>query len=212
MGMTCMLPVLYRFSKKEKASIILPQGVYEESVIRPLRIKRFELNAVKIRECVRAGWMTVANLDREAKALTEEILHIANGIFSIGGKPLTIVHRGEAEMLAMVKQVNAKAILIDERNTRLIVEEPNKMKGHLQRRMQKNITVDKEHLNQLKELFGGISVIRSVDVMGLAYEGRYLEPSLPRSRESMEAVLFALKYSGCSTTVDELKEYIARAR
>ncbi len=212
MGMTCMLPVLHRFSKKEKASIILPQGVYEESVTRPLRIKRFELNAVKIRECVKSGWMAVANLDGEAKALTEEILHMANGIFSIRGKPLTIVHRGEAEMLALVKQVGAKAILIDERNTRLIVEEPNKMKGHLRRRMHANIGVDKEHLNRLRELFNGISVIRSVDVLGLAYEGRYLEPSLPHTKESMDAVLFALKYAGCSTTVNELKDYVKKAR
>ena len=63
---------------------------------------------------------------------------------------------------------------------------------------------ERRALEELQKKLIGINVIRSAEVVANAYE----KDLLPwKGKQVLEAALYAVKYSGCSITREEIEEY-----
>ena len=178
--------------------------VYNECVGRPLKIKKYELSAVRLDYAIKQGWIKLfeKNLNKE----TKRIQKIANRIFIMNDKPLELVHSGEAESLALLNILPAKIFAIDERTTRMIIENPEDLAGRLSRKYQSEIKINKKALREFNSLVGPINIIRSAEFIALFFEHDLL--NIPKNKKSLEAALYAVKYSGCAISSKEIDGFV----
>ncbi len=193
---SCLLGVLEKF---EKADFYIPKSVYNEAIRSAEEIKKFKWNGIRIKGLVDQGVLKLT----EARDEALKFMRLANSLFSSKRKRIKIVHLGEAECVGALIKKRKGVLLVDERNTRMLIEDPLKLKDYIQTRTKQRIEVDRRVLSELKELVGWIPIIRSTDLLAAAYMAGVL-----KSEEELEAALLSLKYSGCSVTFEEIEEYI----
>lgn len=203
---TCLIDILGGLKEKTGASFFIPLTVFQEAVQRPIAIKRFELNAIRIKKAIDEGWFKVSEV--EDKRLLGQISSIANNCFFIKDRPISLLQRGEIESLALVKQLKAEAFAIDERTTRMLIESPGQLQQIMQARRKIRIEQNRESAARLSEMFQGLEIVRSVELIALAEELGLLQEGLPKGKQSLEAALFAAKYSGCAVSSREIKMFL----
>ncbi len=204
----CLTSLLRGLGREGPVEFIMPQSVYSESVERPLEIKRFELGALRIEQAVQDGWIRVVKSNQTTKDLMRKILDSANSLFYSGGQPLTIIQKGEAETLALCQYLKAPMVAIDERTTRMLLEDPWRLQTYVAYKHQKDIRMNEARLKEFSKLVSGIDVVRSVELIALAYERGYFEGTLTPSRRALEAALYALKFGGCAVSIAEIKAFV----
>lgn len=190
-----------------KAELVIPKKVEFESIIKPIGIKEFELNALRIKMALKEQWLKSIQLTPEFLRLAVKIKDTANNCFLVDQKPFVLIQDGEAETLALMKQINASILVIDERNTRMLIEDINGLKVYLEHKIGK-ITVNEKSALELRQLISGIKVCRSVELIAFAFEQGFLDEELEKSKESLEAALYAVKFSGCAVSEQEIQEYL----
>jgi len=136
--------LLHRLQQSLEAEFIVSKSVVEEIVEKPMHIKRFELNAVRVKKAIDDGWLKSIEMNHGLAAWTNKVMDVSNNCFFLNRKPIKIIHRGEAETLALMKELNAKTLVIDERTARMLIENPTRMKASIQQRLGKPITINKE--------------------------------------------------------------------
>jgi len=203
---SCLINVLGRLKEKMNAEFIIPEAVYSEAVERPISIKRFELNAIRIKKGVEEGWFSIKAV--KDQQIMGEIDGLANSCFSIRGRPIKLLQLGEVEALALIKELNADALVIDERTTRMLIENPKQLKKILEARRRKNVKVEERQAKDFGKMFEGMAIVRSIELVALAFEFGLLEQELPKGQQSLEAALFALKYSGCAVSAREINLFL----
>lgn len=203
---SCLVNVLGSLRDKMGAEFVVPQAVYREAVERPISIKRFELNAIRIKRGVEKGWFSVRAV--KDQRLFGEIDALANSCFSVRGKPVRLLQLGEVEALALVRELEADALVIDERTTRMLVESPNQLKKIMEARRRNSVSVEQRQVREFGNLFKETSIARSVELVALAFQLGILGEELPKGRQSLEAALFALKYSGCAVSSREINLFL----
>tara|TARA_Y100000310_G_C20700355_1_gene829150 strand:+ start:5663 stop:6343 length:681 start_codon:yes stop_codon:yes gene_type:complete len=208
MSSSCILKMMKHLAEKENIKFMIPESVYYESVERPLKIKRFELNAVRIRSAVQSGYMETVKTTPHIKKTMNELSTVTANICSANGKKLRLINLGEAETLALMKEIDSRILLIDERTTRMLIEEPENVMSFLERRHKCKVTLNKGEMSNFRNFFNEIRVIRSVELIALAYEDGAFEQEIPKSKQALEAALFAAKYAGCSVSGSEIKEFL----
>lgn len=208
MSDSCFITLFKHLKEREKISFIIPESVYYESVERPLKIKRFELNAVRIKNAVDNGFLEIAKTTLEIKNMMNELSTVTADLCKADGRKITLINKGEAETLALMKEINSKILLIDERTTRMIIEEPQNLMSFLQHRHKCKITLNKGRMDEFKNFFTNINVIRSVELIALAYDDGAFEMQMEKSKQALEAALFAAKYAGCAVSAKEIKDYL----
>ncbi len=206
LGQTCLLDILAGLKQKTGSEFFIPELVFQEVVSRPLQIKRFELNAVRIKKAIDSNVFSVESLQNQSDFW--EIDDIANNCFFIESRPVRLLQGGEIAALALSKQLNAKGFVIDERTTRLLIEAPEKLQQLMQRRRKKNISVRMENVKRMQSGFSYLNIVRSVELIALAFEHGLLEQMLPKSKQSLEAALYAAKYSGCAVSSREIDLFL----
>lgn len=205
---TCLLDIIGGLVEKAGVQFFIPEAVFNESVKRPLEIKRFELNAVRIKKAIDAGWFQVRNVsDRQ---LFSEIDRLSNNSFFLKGKPIRLLQKGEIESLVLIKELGADAFATDERTARTIVENPKMLQKILSMRRRKHIGINSDNIQALKEMFSDITIVRSVELIALSYEHGLLGEMLPEGKQSLEAALFAAKYGGCAVSAREINIFLHR--
>lgn len=209
---SCLFNVLRSLHEQLGLTFFIPKAVEKETVITPLEIKRFELNAVRIRKGISEGWLKVRNVSPQGMSLVNEILHSFNNLFFLHGRPLNIIQLGEIEALALVKDLNAKVYVVDERTTRMLIESPQKMRSMLEQRHKTKIKVHKENLFKLKRMFNGLTVVRSTEIIALAFKKGILALELQDDLKSLEAALYSVKFNGCSVSEDEITAFLKKAK
>ena len=95
--------------------------------------------------------------------------------------------------------------MIDERTTRLLVEDPMKLKSYMESRMNKSIKIDHDAFSKFQEKVNRINVIRSAELAVYAYEKGWFNHRA--SEHTLSSMLYALKFSGCSITQEEIQKY-----
>jgi hypothetical protein len=187
------------------AGFMITPKVYAEIVSRPAENKRFALESMRIKMLVSSGAIIV----QEPKGkIHDELLNAANRIYSIRGKELRIIHPAEAEVVGLAAEIGAKAILIDERTTRLLMEDPYGLRELLSYRNRADVRVNEAWLRKFKEIAPKIPLLRSAELVAVAYEkGLLTRMHDVEDKSVLEAALAALKFSGCAITWEEIEEY-----
>ena len=202
-AMNGLLPLLIKLKKEFKGDFLITKEVKEEIIDRPLTIKRFELEALQIKALYNKGVIKLADITQEQvdelRNKRVELMNIANSTFKSKGKAIHLLDKGECAVLALSLLLNNAPIVIDERTTRIICENPENLRKLLQKKFHSSIQANKENYS----LFKGFKIIRSVELAYIA-----IKKKLPELKDSktLEAMLYGLKYRGCSVSEEEIQE------
>lgn len=204
---TCLDHVLYFFAERHGVRVIIPPMVEYECITRPMRgdLKKFMFSAIRIQDLINDG--IVVKSEPPSGEGANRIMDSANNLFYVGGKPLRLVHFGEAEMVAVAKMLGINYILMDERTMRLLIESPISLKKHFEQEFGTNVMVNKKNLAVITEQLRGLHVLRSSELLMLAYENGFFQKFQNMENEAMKAALYKVKFSGCSIRMGEIEEY-----
>ena len=201
-----LLWVLKSLKEKFNGEFYIPTSVKYELVDKPLKTKLFKLEAIMVDKAILDGELIV----HEPLNVDDLLIH-TNAIFSVNGKPLHILDRGEIEALALVLRLQADAYVVDERTMRLLIEDPFGLKSLLERKLHMKVDMNSKLVKEFQDIVKGVKVIRSVDLLTVAFEKGLLNKFVtPRSSEAdlLDGLLWGLRLRGCSISTDEIDEII----
>lgn len=198
----CLFSILPFLSQRSKVDFIIPSGVENEIVNTPIRISKYAFAAMRFKKAITAQEITVI---KPKNLLAQKIKNTANNIFSIKGKPLQIVHEGEAECLALYQDYKCQALVIDEKTTKLLIEAPEKLRDIMQHEYGEKIDFNAKAMREFAKLTQGVKILRSTELTAIAAQKGYFD-MFPKPREALAAALTSLKNAGCSITEGEIDE------
>jgi hypothetical protein len=207
-----ILPLL---KKQSGIKFYITPAVKYELVDRPLTIKRFQFEALEVMKMIREGVLEIYTNVPSVKV--KKLQKLANSSFKIKGKSLEIIQEGEIESVACALQEEGASVVIDERTLRLFIENNEGMKGLLEHRFHRTVTSNKINMDAFSSSFSGLKIIRSIELVSVAYKMGLLNSYLPKRRNGPEillnSILWATKYNGCAvgeTEIQEIKGYLLR--
>jgi hypothetical protein len=205
----CITELLYFFKEKYHLSFVMPPAVEEETVLYPLRkrIKEYMFSAIKIKDAINDGVITVMNTDTLARD-RDGVMAAANNLFYAQGRPLNLIQKGESEVLALAHEIGADSILLDERTTRMLIEAPFVLKKHMEEEFHVNVMMNKGNLDRFSNYSKGITTFRSSEVVILGYETGYFNRYQGQEKDALEAALYRVRFAGCSIRFDEVSRYL----
>ena len=203
---TCNIEALEFLRKNFSTSFLLTPVVKDEIISHPLKIKKFELSAVRLKQVLVENTLSVISSPTLVRD-TQQVLEIANNLLLAGGKPLSILHEGEAQCLAIFASARAGALVIDEKTTRLLIEDPLKLRQVIQSEYEEKIEVNAGNLQEFKKRTQDILVLRSSELLAIAAMHGFFAKYKASEEEAFHASLYALKTVGCSLSQEELEEY-----
>lgn len=212
--MNNLLWVVAKLKEHFNGKFYLTGAVKNELVDVPLSTKKFKFEAIQVMELINSGTLEV--IDNEAiKNKTHSILETANQIFIAHEHPIKILHYGEVSVIAASQFLGCNTIAVDEKTTRIIMENPKKLGKILEKTLHTHIGVDTKKLSEFRKLSGKMKVIRSVEIISVAYElgilHRYIKGMAAiqnKSQQLLDAVLWGLKLSGCAVSEKEIRQII----
>ena len=211
LAMSNMLGILPKLKQIFDGAFLIPYDVFHESVVRPLDIKRFEFEAMMIKKLVDDGTlMVVEGLQSD----TNRLLGVANTVYKAKGNYMKIMHRGEVSCIALYKRLRDNkdsnnnnnniekiAFTVDERTTRMLCENPYNLKELLSKKLHTNVSMDETKARQ----FSDIDIIRSTELGIIALKHGFISDLVSdKTKETIEALLYALRYNGCSISTKEI--------
>jgi len=206
-----LLGLLKGLKEKYKGSFYITNSIRKELVERPLETKKFKFEALQVLRCIRSDILEVYNSE-ELRKKTFHLLDLANKCFLVKGEYVRIVHFAEISGIAAAVLNDAEAFVVDERNTRLLIEDPKKLQELLGRRLHTKVSVDRASLSEFKRLTKGVKLIRSVELVTVAYEKGLLDKYIVNvpdpKRTLLEAVLWGVKLNGCSVSEREIRDIV----
>jgi len=206
------------FTERGSARFFIPSNVRKEIVDTPLLTRRFKFAAIRVMEVIDCEWLRTVE-DADTKALVhstaKRIMDRANSVLTVKNRPISILQSGEAEAIALAKVIGAYTILVDERATRLLIEDPEALHETIEKRTGKPVTIDKDALKDLGNETEGLHIIRSAELAIVALERGFLDFHLCESHrnnlnarnELLLGMLYALKDAGCALRESEINEY-----
>ena len=204
---TNLLWILEELKKKSRASFSMTIGVKQELIDRPLETRRFKFEALQVQSLVERDIISVIK-DDVVKAKANQLLNLANSILSAHGQNIKIVQVGEMETLAAALLYKADAIVIDERITRTLLENPKGLQQLMEKRLHMQLKLNEFALREFEEATSHVTIIRSFELVTIAYEMGLLDKfivKMPNARrELLESILWGVKLNGCSVTDDEI--------
>ncbi len=206
-----LLGLLTSLKEKYKGRFYISEGIKRELIEMPLATKKFKFEALQVLRCINFGVLEVFNSE-EMRRMAIHLLDLANRCFMAKGNLIQIVHFAEMSGLAVALINDAEAFVVDERSTRLLIEDPDRLRRILEDRLHTKIKVDKAKLNEFRNICKGIKLIRSVELVTVAYEIGLLDKyvvNIPEPRRTLlEAVLWGVKLNGCTVSEREIEEVI----
>lgn len=202
------LPV---FRKKIEGKFYITKSVKSELVDKPIHSKQWKLEAFMI-----LNLLTKKVIDYYEDNLndqTNKLLFLANNIFKARDNYITLVHLGEIEALALAIKLNA-VYAVDERTTRMLIENPKNLHKLLESKLHTEIQVDNKNLKDFQKEAKNIKIIRSADLMTVAFENGLLDEytaETPLYKDGLknnllDGLLWGLKLRGCSISRKEIDE------
>lgn len=206
-SMNGLLYLLEKLKKDFKGNFLITKEVKEEVIDYPLTIKKFELGALRLKKLFEDGIISHANITKkeveELKIIRDNLIQIANATFSIN-KHLHILDKGEAAAFALsllMKRKHGKEvpIVIDERTARMLSENPENLKKLFEKKFSTSIHAESKNY----DFFKNFKIIRSAEIAYIAYKKNFIELNDTRT---LDAILYGLKYRGCSISDEEIEE------
>lgn len=188
-------------------SFLITKEVKEEIIEKPMKIKRFKLEALKIKELLADKFLEMPadfGIDEnEISKMTKDIVNLANNTFFAHGNAIHIIDSGEASCLALSKILNEKGIknvlVVDERTMRILGEKPENLLALLKKKLHTDIEIREENLKS----FSDFKFIRSTELVYIAYKKGIIKL---KNHDVLDALLYAMKFNGCSISDEEIAE------
>ncbi len=213
--MSRLIWILPELKKQMNGRFYITPAVKKELIERPLTVKRFEFEALQVSKLIRDGIIEV--YENVPKNTVHDLITLANTSFSINGKNMDIIQAGEMESVACALQEQAASVVMDERTLRLFIESSKEMKKLLEIRFQKEVTPNTTNMNLFSNSLKDVIIIRSVELLGVAYKLKLLDSYIPPQKDGrnvlLDAILWSAKYNGCAITgneIEELKEFLLK--
>jgi len=208
LSMNGLLPELKELRKIFDGKFIITGQIKKEVIDKPLTIKKFELEALKIKQLFDEKVLelpsSVGIKDNEILEQTAKLVDIANNLFIGREKEIHLISSGEASCLALGKLLEGKRInniiAIDERTMRMLVEKPENLQKLLQRKLHTRVIIKKKNFSAFK----GFKIIRSAELVYIAYKKGLVK--LKNGKTVLDALLWAVKSKGCSISNEEINE------
>jgi hypothetical protein len=185
--------------------------VKHELVDKPLKTKKFKFEALQVLQIIREGTLSLVS-GRKNRKDAEHLLNIANQIFFARGQPIKIVHIAEIEGLVAAKALDSSAFIIDERTTRVLMEDHEYLAKLLKHKLHTSVTVKNKNLKLFLHHFRHIRLLRSFELAVMAYELKLLDKYLPKMSRSkktlLEGLLWGVKLNGCAVSQREINQVV----
>ena len=206
-----LLDILVNLKKIYRGEFFICHEVLKELIENPLKTHKFKLEALQLSNYLSQGKIKVFNKDLENK--TNYLLTLANNIFQVNNHNLIILHKADVESLALTLYLQAESLVIDERTTRLLIENFSKLQDLLERKLNTKVKINKENLNYFKKEVKDIKIIRSSELMTIAFEldlfKGYENKSIKNfKKELLEGILWGLRLRGCAISTEEINRII----
>lgn len=206
-----LLWLLSPLKQRFKGDFCITEAVKKELVDRPVQTKKFKFEAIQVEQQIESKVLKVLK-QNDFFVNGARLQSLANNIFRTNVGSVPIVQRGEMESLAATILLDADAFATDERITRMIIEAPEALRQILEKRLHAKITINDDALHELEEQTRHINIIRSVELVTMAYEQGLLDKfivALPNARkELLESVLWGVKLNGCAVGENEINQIL----
>ena len=213
--MNNLLWVLGNLERRFEGDFYITKAVKEELVDKPLNTKKYKFEALQVLQIIERGILKIVQ-GQSLTNKTKYMLDLANSCFLAHDHPIRIVHFAEIETLTAALNLKANIIVIDERTTRLLIEDPKKLAFILRHKLHTKIKTNYTALREFTKAVKGIKVIRSIEIVTIAYELGLLDeyiPKLPNGRRKLlDSVLWGVKLDGCSVSKREIDQIIKLER
>ena len=205
LAMNGLLEELKELKQIFDGKFLITKDVKYEIIDRPSEIKRFALEALKLKELLNLNVLEMPNSlrisDSEISRETQKLINIANSTFEANGKKIHLVDLGETSCMALSKILSDKKIknvlAVDERTIRMLAEKPENLKELFQKKLKVRIVPDRENY----KYFQGFSFIRSAELVYVAYKKGLVRW---KNGNLLDALLYAVKFKGCAISDDEI--------
>ncbi len=210
-----LLRLLEPLKKKFNGEFYIPKSVKKELVDKPLKTKKFKLEALQVLSIINNNILKVFD-DSKLKVEKGQIEELANNMYLTSERPLTVVHEGEIAALAVAIHLQADGLAIDERTMRVLVEDPTKLTKLFTNKLHTNVRMNKKNMKAFINLVHKIKIIRSSELALVAYETGLLDNykkkngqiELNLEKELLDGLLWGVKVRGCAISYDEIKELL----
>ena len=198
--LNCLLDVFTKFHERGHRFII-PKWVYDEVVTRPIKSERFGFEAYRIKKKVDEGVFEIYQgaISDEANKFAKYI----NNSFLVDHHPIKIIHPADSEGIILARRIG-DALIVDERNMRMVIENPRGIQKLLQHKLHRNIIVNEKNLENALSYVKDLPVLRSVDLVSILWKEKMLDLD---GKDELEKILYSLKFSGCAVSFNEIREY-----
>lgn len=200
---TCLIKVL-PFLREHGGKFLIPQSVQQEIVSTPLHIKRYAFSAVRLQKAIDDHDLEVIEPDQN---LLQKLVNSANNVFSVRGRALQILHAGEAACVASYAKYKCSALAIDEKTTKLLIEDPEKLRERIAQEYGAKVALNTKALAEFTNATLGIQILRSSDLVAVAGKLGYFAPFRSRKEDALHSAIYAIKNAGCSLSESEVQEY-----
>jgi len=207
LAMNSLLWVLEPLKKNFRGNLYITRVVKRELIDRPLESKRFKFEAMRVLSYFSKNVIQMVE-NEKITAKTNYLMDIANKIYSAKGNYMQIVHKGEMEALAAAILLDASAFVVDERTTRMLIENPDILKNIMEKKLHTKLQINKKNLEEFMKETSNIKLIRSTELALVAYKLGLLDQYLPKipnpKKELLESMLWGIKLNGCSISRREI--------
>lgn len=201
-----LLWVLRPLKERFHGEFFIPPSVKKELVDYPLTTNRFKFEAVRVQSFIEKGILNV----KERIDVTD-LLHKVNHIYMSEGHGINILHYGEMEALALAVSLKADAYIVDERTMRWLIEDPEALRELLESKLHTRVHMDMGLVRNFRDFVKGIRVLRSTELMIVAYELGLLNELVTKefgSKELIDGVLWGLRLKGCAISTEEIHDLV----
>jgi len=203
LAMTCNIHWLKDLKKAYGGDFFITPAVRSETIDRGLNSLRFRYEALRLKSLVDSKVLKM--YDEDVSSETNNLLHLINNSFYARNRPLQVVQLGEMTALAGALKEGADAIAVDERTTRLVVENPGALQELFTAKLHTDVQADKGNLQKWENLVSEkFMIIRSTELALAAWKKGLLVDS---SRNAITGILWALKFAGCAISESEINIY-----
>ena len=206
-----LLWLLEPLKEKYKGHFHITEDVKKELIDRPLQTKKFKFEALQVLHCINNGILEVVGTGEIAEK-TNKLLELANNVFNAFGHNMQIVHQAEISTIASSLFFQGDAVVIDERTTRVLVENPNRLLNILRHTLHTTVKVSQSNLKDFSKLTKGVRMIRSAELVTIAYESGLLDKYLAEIQDAkktlLESVLWGVKLNGCAISKKEIEQLV----
>jgi len=207
-----LLWILDPLKNEFRGKFYITEAVRKEIVDKPLETKKFKFEAIQVEKLVESGVLEIID-NSYIRENTPRLLETANQIFkAYKDYYMRIVHFAEMSVIAAAVNINADAIVIDEKTTRFLIENPRRVVEILRKTLHSPVSINESNLKTFNSSVRGMKAIRSVELVAIAFEHGFLDryvTKLPNARKDLlESVLWGVKLNGCAVSKEEIGQII----